>query len=337
MDINAIAHSSSRVICLGEALFDLLADERGKSVEEVTSWISYPGGAPANVACALAKLGISSAFIGCIGRDEPGKELLQILHDTGVNTAGVQYCVDAPTRRVYVTKTNTGDRVFAGFGKRQPQEFADAFLKAESLLPELFLEAEYLILGTLELAYPDSRDAVFKALQLAEEYNLKVVLDVNWRPMFWQDEREARPLIKKLWEYVDFIKLTKEEALWLFDTADAGAISYRLGSVEGILVTNGDADVSYCLNDNEGAIAPFAVTVEDTTGAGDAFLAGFVSQLCQHGINSLVDAEMAKQIVIYACAVGSLTVMGGGAIASQPTAVEVARFLASKQANNRDS
>ena len=72
MNHKAIANRPAKVICLGEILFDCLADELGKSVSEVTSWTSYPGGAPANVASALTKLGTSSAFIGCVGQDDPG-------------------------------------------------------------------------------------------------------------------------------------------------------------------------------------------------------------------------------------------------------------------------
>lgn len=327
MNTTAIAHRPVRVICLGEILFDCLANELGKALEEVKSWTSYPGGAPANVACALVKLGTPAAFIGCIGNDSKGDRLLQLLDETGVNITGIQRYAAAPTREVYVVRSERGDRSFAGFGDRQPHEFADAHLQPDKLPPALFLDAEFLVLGTLELAYPQTRQAVFRALELAEEYNLKVVLDVNWRPMFWEDPEEALPLIEKLWEYVDFLKLAEEEARWLFDTVDAGAISYRLGSVEGVLVSNGDANVSYCINDYEGTVTPWKVEVEDTTGAGDAFLAGFVHQLCQIGIRGLNDSETVKNMVIYACAVGGLTTTKSGAIAAQPTAAEVRSFL----------
>ena len=327
MDTNANARRPVKVICLGEILFDCLADELGKSLEAVLSWTSYPGGAPANVACALVKLGTPTAFIGCVGQDSQGTELVKLLDSVGVNTTGIQYHTDAPTREVYVLRSSTGDRIFTGFGNRQPDEFADAYLQAEQLPPELFLEAEFLVLGTLELAYPDTRKAVFRALKLAEEYHLKVVLDINWRPMFWRDRSQALPLMEKLWEYIDFVKLAQEEAQWLFNTADAGAISYRLDSVEGVLVSNGDANVSYCLNDNEGVVTPFPVKVNDTTGAGDAFLAGLIHQLCQIKMDSLNDADVAKEIVTYACAVGGLTATKPGAIAAQPTQVEVKAFL----------
>ena len=321
----------TRVICLGEILFDCLANQIGCSLEEVKSWTPYPGGAPANVACALVKLGTPSAFIGCVGQDRLGNDLVELLKFVGVNTTGVQRHPLAPTRRVYVLRSVEGDRSFAGFGDRQPHEFADAHLPAENLPTQLFLEAEFLVLGTLELAYMQTRTAVFRALELAEEYGIKVVLDVNWRPMFWRNKQEALPLIQKLWQYVDFLKLAAEEAQWLFNTADAGAIFHRLNSVEGVLVSGGDAEVSYCLSENEGKVTPFSVSVQDTTGAGDAFLAALIHQLCQQKISSLSDPKIAKEIVTYACAVGGLTTTKLGAIAAQPTAAEVETFLSQQK------
>ena len=81
------------------------------------------------------------------------------------------------------------------------------------------------------------------------------------------------------------------------------------------------------MSENEGKLPAFAVDVEDTTGAGDGFVAGFVRQLCKHGIKNLADREIAKNIVTYASAVGAMTVMKPGAIAAQPTAPEVEAFL----------
>ena len=327
MNNKAIAHRPAKVICLGEILFDYLADDLGKSVSEVSSWTDYPGGAPANVASALVKLGTPSAFIGCVGQDNPGRELIALLQSIGVDVSGVQSTNEAPTRRVYVTRSSSGDRTFAGFGRQPADRFADAYLQAELLPAELFLEAEYLVIGTLELAYPQSREAVFRALELAIEYHLKIVLDVNWRPNFWLDEAEAKPLIEQLWSYVDFLKLAEEEARWLFETADAGSIFYRLGSVEGVLVSNGAAQVSYCLAENEGKVSPFPVKVQDTTGAGDAFLAGLIHQLCQTGIRRLTDPQVVQNIVKYACAVGGLTTTKSGAIAAQPTSEMVEALM----------
>ena len=332
MDTNLISSLPSRVICLGEILYDCLANETGQSLERVQSWTNYPGGAPANTACALVKLGTPAAFMGCVAEDEPAKALLQMLVDTGVNTEGVQYNSEFPTRQVYVLRSDTGDRFFAGFGEQSPDAFADAYLQAQYLNEKLFIEAEYLVIGTLELAYPHSRQAVFRALELADKYRLKIVLDVNHREAFWLDSTEAKPLIQHLylWQYVNFLKLAHEEAQWLFDTSDAGAIFNRLGSLEGIIVTNGAAEVSYCIGEQEGTIKPFSVSVKDTTGAGDAFLAGFIHQLCQRKLSTLNNPDVVKQIITYSCAVGGLTATKEGAISAQPTAQEVAAFLSNR-------
>jgi fructokinase len=321
--------SNPRVLCLGEVLLDCLADQLGLKFEEVKSWTPYPGGAPANVACALSRLGTKAGFIGAVGEDESGSGLVKLLQDVGVDTTGMQRHPTAPTRQVYVVRDQKGDRSFAGFGEYNTTEFADAFLKAELLPESLFQEADFLVLGTLELAYPETERAIHRALQLAELYDLKIVLDVNWRPVFWTDPNSALPKIRQLFKQIDFIKLSKEEAQWLFETTDAGAITYRLNSVEGVLVTDGENGCTYCLGENEGKLPGFSVPVVDTTGAGDSFLAGFIHQICQHGILSFNDQQTAEQIVTYANAVGAIATIKPGAIASQPTAAEVEAFLAS--------
>ncbi|MCU0546014.1 MAG: carbohydrate kinase [Oscillatoriaceae cyanobacterium Prado104] len=319
--------SYPRVLCLGEILFDCLADRPAASLEEVESWTAYPGGAPANVACALVKLGTPAGFIGAAGADELGNSLVHLLQELGVDTTGVQRHPTAPTRQVRVLRNAAGDRSFAGFVRFDNAEFADTRLLASQLPEELFENAEFLILGTLELAYPDSRDAIARAIELAEKYDLKIVIDVNWRPVFWSNPEEAKPRIKELLKKVDFLKLSEEEAEWLFDTTDAGAITYSLDVAEGVLVTAGNKGCSYCISENEGKIPAFKVDVEDTTGAGDGFVAGLVRQLCDRGIKSLADPEIAKKVVTYASAVGAMTAMKPGAIAAQPTAAEVEAFL----------
>jgi fructokinase len=323
--------TNPRVLCLGEVLFDLLADQLGKSLEEVESWTPYPGGAPANVACSLVKLGIPAGFVGCVGEDQAGNELVDLLVKTGVDVTGVQRHPTAPTRQVYVVRSLEGDRVFAGFGDNDTRDFADTKLQAGNLPESLFEIADILVLGTLELAYPESAKAVHRALDLAEKYDMKVVLDINWRPVFWENSDIAMETIRKIFDRVDFIKLAKEEAQWLFNTSDAGAIKYRLDSVEGVLVTDGENGCAYCLDENEGKLPAFNVTVADTTGAGDSFLAGFIHQLLTCGVNSLSNPEIAKQIVIFSSAVGALTTLSPGAIASQPNTAQVQAFLATHQ------
>ena len=326
--------SHLRAICLGEILFDCLADRVGASREEVQSWTRFPGGAPANVATGLVKLGTPAAFIGCVGRDPHGEESIRLLQQLNVDCRGVQYHPTAPTREVYVLRKENGDRVFSDFGDRSPDAFADAFLDSSQLPVELFEAADYLVIGTLELAYPQTRESILRALELADEYYLKIVLDVNWRPMFWVDPQTSHRLINSLWEAVDFIKLSGDEARYFFGTTDATKIFYNINSAEGVIVTDGgEGEISYCLTDNSGTIAPFDIPVKDTTGAGDAFVAGLIHQLCQRGIACLQDAETAREIVTYAAAVGAIATTRVGAMNAQPIASEVEAFWGSRLGN----
>ncbi|MDB9314228.1 carbohydrate kinase [Spirulina sp. CS-785/01] len=318
-----------RVICFGEILYDYLADQAGEALASVQSWTPLPGGAPGNVACGLAKLGVRTAFLGCVGEDEAGRALISLCEGFGVDCRGVQWHPTAPTRRVYVLRDEGGDRSFAGFGDHPPDQFADAYIQGDALPEVLFQEADYFVFGTNCLAYPQSREAVFQALQWADQHHLKIVLDVNWRPSFWSNPEQAPDLLNPLWEQVDFVKLAKEEALWLWGTADAGVISRRLDSVEGVIVTSGgEAAISYCISDTVGQLDPFSLSVVDTTGAGDGFLAGFLYQLCQQGLTPLQEPKVVQSIIRYGAAVGALTTQKPGAIEAQPTSEEVGQFLA---------
>lgn len=319
--------TSPRVLCLGELLFDLLADQAGQPLESVSTWSAYPGGAPANVACALVKLGTPAAFIGCVGQDAPGESLVDLLNTIGVNTQGVQRHPTAPTREIYVVRSLEGDREFAGFKQHDTTEFADTRLQADQLNLQLFDEADFLVLGTLELAYPDTRSAIATALDLAEQHYLKVVLDVNWRPVFWPEPEQAPAVIRGLLPRLDFLKLSEEEGEWLFGTADPGAIARQLEDIEAVFVTKGAKGCAYYVAGNEGRVPALPVEVEDTTGAGDGFLAGVVHQLATHGLAKIDHPDYARQMVTYGNAVGGLTTTRAGAIAAQPTRAEVEAFL----------
>jgi fructokinase len=325
--------NNPRVICIGEILWDCLADQSGDPGEQ--TWTNYPGGAPANVACALAKLEIPTAFIGCIGGDDLGEKLVENLRSLSINTAGIQRSLKSTTRQVEVLRTEEGDRQFIGFkgfkgsfksGSTEPLDFADTHLQPQFLPTDLFPPAEFLVLGTLGFAAAETRQALERALDLADQHYLKILMDVNWRPVFWADPDAAKSLILEMIQRVDFLKLSVEEAMWLFDMADAKAIAH-LSHLEGVLITHGAKGCTYFLDENEGNLPGFEVEVEDTTGAGDGFVAGFLAQLCHHGLPALHNPAIARQIVTYANAVGAIVTTDVGAIAPQPTAREVEAFF----------
>jgi fructokinase len=308
----------STIICLGEVLFDLLANQSGVSSEHVMSWTALPGGAPANVACALVKMGDLSRFIGCVGNDEAGAKLSVKLVTEGVDLTGLQTHSTAPTRQVQVLRTTDGDRIFGGFGDIPTDKFADAQL---SKVPEeLFEGADFLLLGTLALAYPQSATSTWKALELAKTYGVKIMVDINWRPTFWASTVVAIPQIKKLVEQANYVKFAREEAELIYGETSPQALCKYLPQAQGLFVTDGGNICEYWLDGTSGQQPAFAVNTVDTTGAGDAFVAGILHQL---GSGKKSGAE----IVRYAAAAGALTTQQPGAIDSQPTDAEILDFL----------
>ncbi len=307
------------VICLGEVLFDRLADQVGVGVEDVQSWTALAGGAPANVACGLVKLGTAAQFIGCVGEDPPGKALAAKLQEQGVGLSGLQYHSTAPTRQVQVLRSADGDRTFAGFGAVPTDQFADAYL--DRISPELFTDAQFLVVGTIGLAYPHSHKATWEAIRLAQQHQVTIVVDVNWRPSFWPDAAAALPVIRELLAIADFVKFAQEEALLLYQQTGPLQLRTLLPQAQGVIVSDGGNACRYSLWDQTGEIPAFPVAAIDTTGAGDAFVAAVVHQLAQ-------GAQQAAPIIRYAAAAGALTTLQPGAIDAQPTATAVKDFLA---------
>ncbi|MEL7353053.1 MAG: carbohydrate kinase [Cyanobacteria bacterium P01_A01_bin.116] len=317
----------SRAICLGEILIDCFTQQQGVARSEITDWTPLPGGGPANVACGLAKLGDRVDFIGAIGRDHWGDALVKLLEDMGVGHQGVQRRLKAPTRKVYLTNDESGDRTFAGFSESDPTLFADAHLFADALNEDLFTGASFLVLGTLSAAYPDARQSIEKALRLAKYNHVQILIDVNWRPMFWQHPAEAPGIVYDLINQAQFLKVSEAEAEWLFSTRSAATIAQQLPHLSGVLVTAGAKGCDYSLMGNVETLGAFDVDVEETMGAGDAFTAGFVHQLLRQGHSCLQDADIARSIVRYASAVSALTTTRPGAIAALPAPNEVEVFL----------
>lgn len=323
-----------RVICLGEVLIDQIAENIGVPYEQVNSWQPYFGGAPANVACGLAKLGTPVSLISCVGQDASGTFLLKELGISGVETSGVQVHPQATTREVYVTRDVKGDRSFDRFNGDANTVFADTLMSADHLPEHLFADAKFLVLGTLGLSSPQTSRAVGRALKLAEQYFVKVIVDVNWRAMFWKNPEQVTKLLPVLLKYTDFLKMTEDEAKLLFRLTSPAAIAQAYSHIEGILITNGDKDCRYYLGERQGKHPVYPVHSVDTTGAGDAFLAAFIHKIYHRPLTHLLDPKFADEAIAYACAAGALTTLDMGAIDSQPTDRQIREFLAMREAKH---
>jgi len=325
-----------KVICVGEALIDRI---RNKSNQGFTDFL---GGAPANVACALRKLKIYSTFIGCLGNDDYGKKFISQFDQLGVNLDFLQLNNDSSTRVVNVDRDQFGDRFFSGFEESSHACYADEVLSKKLIEKEIlnleksFLEIKYLVTGTNLLSSPKSAETIFFLIEQANKFEVNIVIDLNWREVFWDHSsfsseisKAARiNLIKNFLNHANVLKLAKEEATLFFEDENPLLISQRLSNRPDVIITDGKNPVLWCINGFQGITEiPTSQKIVDTTGAGDAFLAGFISKLISSGY-PLNELEI-EDCIRFAGVCGLLTCLDEGAIEQQPHYEKVNRFLGS--------
>jgi len=325
-----------KVICIGEALIDRI---RNKSNQ---GFADFLGGAPANVACALRKLKIDSTFIGSLGNDYYGKKFISQFDQLGVNLDFLQLNNDSSTRVVNVDRDQFGDRFFSGFEESSHACFADEVLSKKLIEKEIlnleksFLEIKYLVTGTILLSSPTSAETILFIVEQANKFEVKIVIDLNWREVFWdyssfssEISKTARVnLIKNFLNYADVLKLAKEEATLFFENENPLLISQQLSSRPDVIITDGKNPVLWYINGLQGITEiPTSQKIVDTTGAGDAFLAGFISKLISSGYPTN-DLEI-EDCIKFAGVCGLLTCLGEGAIEQQPYYEKVNKFLGS--------
>lgn len=311
------------VLCYGFALWDLLADQIGVPRDQVQSWTPYPGGAGLNVACHLGRLGVETALLGAVGCDDWGDRVLQVIQAHRVCPALMQR-LPYPTRLVEVLRRTDGEREFAGFRPPDCPAFADEFIRFRPpAQPPQCLYIEGVV-----LAFPESRATAFALVEWASARGVIMLLDVNWRPTLWTEERLARSVTQTLVQQVTAVKATAEEARWLWGTADPRAIAGQCPHLQVILVTQGAQGCTYWVGPHQGHCPAFPVQAVDTTGAGDAFVAGWLHQWVTWGNRLIQEAGCLQQALRWANAVAAISTTAPGAITQAPSPAVVQRFLA---------
>ena len=328
--------TNPKVVCIGEALIDRIIRKSDNKYK------NYLGGAPANVACALSKLKISTAFIGCIGDDNYGHNFVNLFQNLNININFLDINKKYSTRVVKVVSDQYGDRSFSGFDNSSNNAFADemldiGFLKKNLLdLNKVFLSAKFLITGTILLASPESYESLLFLIKSATKYKVKIVIDLNWREIFWQNinnskmipSLEQKEKIKEFLCFADIIKLAKEEALLFLNSSDPVKISQSLPKLPDVIITDGAKPIFWFINGKSGSMeVNNSIKIVDTTGAGDAFLAGLISQLSECSSN--LDSLQIKKMVKFASCCGLLACSGEGAIENQPDIESVNQLLGS--------
>ena len=322
---------SSKVICIGEALVDQIINNPEGNCK------NYLGGAPANVACALSKLGVNTEFVGCLGDDEFGKEFINLFRNLGVKIQSTQVDKNCTTRIIKVCINDDGDRSFAGFVNSQ-KNFADEMLdrkvfeSSKISLQNLFKETKYLITGTNLLASDKSSESLLFLVEYASKSGVSIVIDANWREIFWDNldksSQDHKQKIKKFLINGDILKLSDEEAILFFGNNNPSLISKSLSKKPDVIITNGDKPISWFINGFQDTTKVLKSSkIVDTTGAGDSFLAGLISRF----INRKEDLDKDSLInhIQFASVCGLISCLGEGAIQPQPNINQVQDFLKS--------
>ena len=329
--------SSSNVICIGEALIDRLGPLGGDFGSEEHA-IDCFGGAPANVACALSRLGVNVSFIGSLGTDQSGNDFKHLMTERCINLSGLQQDSLRPTRIVLVRRDAKGERFFGGFEGDDGLGFADQAISSEKIIEKWHLiadKAKWLVIGTIPLASEVSSEALKVCISKALCSGINIALDLNWRPTFWRDQvsvdlaptAKELKLIKPILEKVALLKLAKEEAQWFFNSTDPLEISSNLPQRPSVIITDGSNPINWLLSKNIGQSEAFlSIPIVDTTGAGDAFTAGLIYKLSSLDLDKISE-QVAQEIIQFATACGAHVCQKVGAIESQPYLDDIDQFL----------
>lgn len=306
-----------RAICLGEALIDFVPTVTGTDLRTAPAFQKAPGGAPANVAVGLARLGVPSAMIAKVGADGFGRFLVQSLADAGVDTALVRLDPAGRTPVAFVSLAEDGDREFLFYGEPW------GTLSPADLDLAAIAAADLLHIGSLALIGDSPRAATWAAVDAARAAHRMVSFDANLRLDLWPDADTARAAIRAGAARATIVKLSDEELEFLTGSADAVVAGRTLwhDATQALVVTHG-AKGCTCLTGNEHVrVSGFPVRAVDTTGAGDAFMAGFLS-----GLLTTPDAPL-DDLCRFANASGALATTRRGAIPAMPARDAVLSLL----------
>ncbi|MCK6903540.1 aminoimidazole riboside kinase [Enterobacter roggenkampii] len=289
-----------KIWVLGDAVVDLLPDGEGRLLQ-------CPGGAPANVAVGIARLGGQSAYIGRVGDDPFGRFMSKTLADERVDVKYMRLDPAHRTSTVVVDLDDHGERSFTFMVRPS----ADLFLESADL--PTFSAGEWLHVCSIALSAEPSRSATFQAMAAIREAGGYVSFDPNIRPDLWQDENELRRCLEQALQSADVVKLSVEELAFL-----TGDVQVNVGldtlmarcPARLVLVTQGKEGV---IAWHEGTVKHYPATpvqCVDTTGAGDAFVAGL--------LYGLADGQALPPVIALAQRCGALATTAKGAMTALP-------------------
>jgi len=312
---------SPAVVTLGEATIDFIATRVG-TFDTFPSFVPAPGGAPANVAVAVARLGVPVAFIGRVGDDPFGHAILASFRAAGVDISAARVTREADTALAFATFPREGERQFNFIWDRS----AAMTYNPDDLPVDLIQRAKCLYARLGRASGSPMEQTALRAMQIARDAGIAIAFDPNIRPAAWRDLQDARDSVWKIWEYANVVKMAQEDALILTGQHEPTQALREVWRphMRFLCVTDGPHGCWYTQDGEEIRFVPAWPAEEvDGTGAGDAFLSGLLAAMHGHGwATPLTDAD-----IRFASAVAAVCVTRWGAQASLPTRAEVEAFM----------
>ncbi|MBD0851349.1 carbohydrate kinase family protein [Maribacter arenosus] len=305
-----------KVYCIGELLIDFVAENQGNDLAKAEVFTKKPGGAPANVACAIAKLGGLSKFIGCVGEDQFGSFLLGVLEDNHVDISLAQRSKNFTTL-AFVSIAEDGERDFV-FSRG-----ADKKLKYDSKIKKSFQNNIVHLGAATALLGGDLEDAYGRYFFDALTQNAFISFDPNFRSDLWKGDENI--FVKKCMPFVQKAHLCKfslEEARLISGKVNLEECCEFLHEVgtKVITITLGGEGTLLSTETTKHTIPSIPVNPVDTTGAGDAFIGCLLYQIAglHDPLEILENIDLLIDFVKIANKAGALTTTNFGAIPSLP-------------------
>jgi len=316
----------NKLISFGEVLVDQIKVITGSPA------ISFAGGAPANVAACYAKLGGKSFFIGGMATDDKAKFLLEELNKVGVNTDFVKVFPNSKTATAIVTLDNNNERSF----EILRDATADTLFKKEHLDEHIFKQSLFFHFCSNTLTEQMLYETTLSAVDLARHNDMLVCFDVNLRFDLWSSQTMIEKRVSSFITSCDIIKMSLEELDFLASQAGKSHDEYILRCIDSgvslVLVTDGKNPIICKTATTLINITPPSIIVEDSTGAGDAFIGSFLWYLGKNisdkkdFLDFLASEKRLKEALKFSAICGAITCKTKGAFAALPNKKDVDEF-----------
>lgn len=324
-----MTHMKQKLCAIGEALIDFIPEEKGRRLKDVVNFKRVAGGAPANVAGAVAKLGGEARFITQLGEDAFGDYIVECLNHAGIDTSYIKRTTEADTALAFVSLAKDGNRDF----KFYRRSCADLMLDASHMQASMIEDCGILHFCSVSLVEAPMKYAHERLISLAQQQNCLISFDPNLRLSLWDDETALRETVKAFIPKADILKISDEELEFITgtDRIEDALSELFVGRVSMLIYTMGKDGARVYTKRSMVEAKGFAVDVRDTTGAGDSFIGAFLYCLLTDQVKDAlqVDDETYAQYLQFANAYAAYTTTKEGALDAMADEATFASFYQS--------